>query len=99
HSITREESEIIGEKFEIRIYGRTLAENLKHPKTGKKDDPESLINEIKTIIRSYDPSTHKLIIEEGTDHSIIIIKRLQDHIIQCLDQGKLPTVKELEYLI
>jgi len=29
HSITREDSETIGEKFETRIYGRTLAEDLK----------------------------------------------------------------------
>ncbi len=35
HTITHEESEIIGEKFEIRIYGRTLAEPLVHPKTGE----------------------------------------------------------------
>ncbi len=29
HSITREDSEAIGEKFDTRIYGRTLAEDLK----------------------------------------------------------------------
>ncbi|MEK7672541.1 MAG: DNA-directed RNA polymerase subunit beta' [Patescibacteria group bacterium] len=32
HIITREESEVIGEKFEVRIYGRTLAEDLKDKK-------------------------------------------------------------------
>ena len=35
HKVTREESEIIGEKFEHRIYGRTLAEDLVDPKTGE----------------------------------------------------------------
>ncbi|MBI4975546.1 DNA-directed RNA polymerase subunit beta' [Candidatus Peregrinibacteria bacterium] len=35
HKITREESEKIGEKFETRIYGRTLAEDLKIPSTNK----------------------------------------------------------------
>jgi DNA-directed RNA polymerase subunit beta' len=29
HRITREESEQIGEKFEVRLFGRTLAENIK----------------------------------------------------------------------
>jgi DNA-directed RNA polymerase subunit beta' len=41
HTVTREESEQIGEKFENRIYGRTLAEDLIDPKTkeviGKKN--------------------------------------------------------------
>ncbi len=35
HQITREDSENIGEKFEIRIYGRTLQQDIKDPKTGK----------------------------------------------------------------
>jgi len=35
HLVTVEESEIIGEQFEIRIYGRTLASNLVAPKTGE----------------------------------------------------------------
>ncbi|MFH1218340.1 MAG: DNA-directed RNA polymerase subunit beta' [Candidatus Peregrinibacteria bacterium] len=35
HTITRKDSEKIGEKFEIRIYGRTLAENLVNPQTKK----------------------------------------------------------------
>ncbi len=35
HLITREDSEKIGEKFETRIYGRTLAENAANPKTGE----------------------------------------------------------------
>ncbi|MBT3704546.1 DNA-directed RNA polymerase subunit beta' [Candidatus Peregrinibacteria bacterium] len=35
HLITREESEMIGEKFEHRIYGRTLAEDLVDPETGE----------------------------------------------------------------
>jgi DNA-directed RNA polymerase subunit beta' len=35
HLVTREESEEIGEKFENRIYGRTLAEDLVNPATGE----------------------------------------------------------------
>ena len=35
HTVTREESEEIGEKFENRIYGRTLAEDLVNLKTGE----------------------------------------------------------------
>ncbi len=35
HKITSAESEKIGEAFENRIYGRTLAENVVHPKTGE----------------------------------------------------------------
>ena len=35
HSITRKESEIIGEEFEKRIFGRTLAAPLVNPKTGE----------------------------------------------------------------
>ncbi|MBD3360636.1 DNA-directed RNA polymerase subunit beta', partial [Candidatus Peregrinibacteria bacterium] len=35
HTVTKEESEDIGEKFESRIYGRTFAEDLKDPKTKK----------------------------------------------------------------
>jgi len=35
HPITREESHKIGEEFEKRIFGRTLAAAIKNPKTGK----------------------------------------------------------------
>jgi len=35
HTITKEESEQIGEKFETRIYGRTLGADVVHPKTGE----------------------------------------------------------------
>jgi DNA-directed RNA polymerase subunit beta' len=56
HSITREDSEEIGEKFEIRIYGRTFAETLKHPKTGK------VIGKTNTIIEK---NTLELIEEAG----------------------------------
>jgi len=35
HPITRADSEVIGEKFENRIFGRTLAEDLVNPKTGE----------------------------------------------------------------
>jgi len=34
-TITREQSETIGEKFEKRVFGRTLAEPIVHPKTGE----------------------------------------------------------------
>lgn len=36
HVINRHESEQIGEDFEKRVFGRTLAATLKHPKTGKQ---------------------------------------------------------------
>jgi DNA-directed RNA polymerase subunit beta' len=49
HMISREESEVIGEKFEIRIYGRTLAENLK-TKTGKVLAKKNEIIEKDTLI-------------------------------------------------
>lgn len=49
HIITREESEEIGEKFETRIYGRTLAEDLKDKK-GKKVASKGEIIEKDTII-------------------------------------------------
>jgi len=48
HKITREESEKIGEKFETRIYGRTLAEDLKNGK-GKKIAGKGFIIERDTI--------------------------------------------------
>jgi len=35
HTVTREESTAIGEKFETRIYGRVLAEAVADPKTGE----------------------------------------------------------------
>jgi len=35
HTITKEDSEKIGEKFEARLYGRTLAKDIVHPKTGE----------------------------------------------------------------
>jgi DNA-directed RNA polymerase subunit beta' len=56
HIVTREDSNRIGEKFEHRIYGRVLAEEVAHPKTGEiiadKDaeidkDMIKLINEAK----------------------------------------------------
>jgi DNA-directed RNA polymerase subunit beta' len=56
HSITYEESEIIGEKFEIRIYGRTLAENIQDPKTKKTIAKKGSIIEKETV---------KQIIESG----------------------------------
>jgi len=35
HIITRKESDLIGERFEKRVYGRTLVEPVVHPKTGE----------------------------------------------------------------
>ncbi len=49
HIITREESEKIGEKFEIRVYGRTLAEDLIHPKTKKVIAKKNSIIEKDTV--------------------------------------------------
>ncbi|PIZ75383.1 DNA-directed RNA polymerase subunit beta' [Candidatus Peregrinibacteria bacterium CG_4_10_14_0_2_um_filter_38_24] len=48
HKITREESEKIGEKFETRVYGRTLSEDLKDPK-GKVILKKELIIEKGTL--------------------------------------------------
>lgn len=54
HLITRAESKSIGEEFEKRIFGRTLASPLKHPKTGKviADAGEGINNPINEQIRS-----------------------------------------------
>ncbi|MFA6917840.1 MAG: DNA-directed RNA polymerase subunit beta' [Candidatus Gracilibacteria bacterium] len=49
HSITQKESDQIGEKFETRIYGRTLAENLVHPKTGEILEKKNNIIEKETL--------------------------------------------------
>ncbi|MFA5821398.1 MAG: DNA-directed RNA polymerase subunit beta', partial [Candidatus Gracilibacteria bacterium] len=59
HEITREESEIIGEKFEVRVYGRTIAEDMKDPKTGKILAKKGEIVEKETL---------KRIIESKVDH-------------------------------
>ncbi|MBT3864593.1 DNA-directed RNA polymerase subunit beta' [Candidatus Peregrinibacteria bacterium] len=69
HSITRAESEVIGEKFENRIYGRTLAEDLADPETGEiiakkstelnKDVVEKIRNSNVTEVRSRSVMTCK----------------------------------------
>ena len=55
HTVTRGESDKIGEKFEHRIYGRTLAEDLVAPNTGEiigKKNEEIGSEEIKKIASS-----------------------------------------------
>ncbi|MFH0820436.1 MAG: DNA-directed RNA polymerase subunit beta' [Candidatus Peregrinibacteria bacterium] len=54
HAVTREESQKIGEEFENRIFGRTLAQAIKHPKTGKTiaDKGEEVDNRITDQIRT-----------------------------------------------
>ncbi|MFA6528166.1 MAG: DNA-directed RNA polymerase subunit beta', partial [Candidatus Gracilibacteria bacterium] len=55
HYITEAESEKIGEAFENRIYGRTLAENVVNPKTGEvviKKGEQIGNNEIKIIMNN-----------------------------------------------
>ncbi|OGJ52736.1 DNA-directed RNA polymerase subunit beta', partial [Candidatus Peregrinibacteria bacterium RIFOXYC2_FULL_41_22] len=55
HCITEAESERIGEAFENRIYGRTLAEHVVHPKTGEvliKKGEQIGNNEIKVIMNN-----------------------------------------------
>ena len=54
HLITRKESEQIGEKFETRIYGRTLAESLVHPKTGEVLEKKNSIIEKETLRKIKD---------------------------------------------
>lgn len=52
HNITRVESEMIGEEFEKRIYGRVIAKNVVDTKTGEiiiKKDAEIGKNELKLI--------------------------------------------------
>jgi len=49
HSITRAESEEIGEEFEHRIYGRTVAEAIVNPKTGEIIEKAGKIIEKTTI--------------------------------------------------
>ncbi len=54
HMVTREESSKIGEGFEKRIFGRTLSDVLKHPKTGKviAKKGEQIDNRIVALINS-----------------------------------------------
>lgn len=51
HTISRAESELIGEKWETRIYGRTVGENMPHPKTGEIVAEQGQIIEKETIDR------------------------------------------------
>jgi DNA-directed RNA polymerase subunit beta' len=54
HTITQKESDLIGEKFETRIYGRTLAENLVHLKTGEILQKGNTIIEKETLRQIQD---------------------------------------------
>ncbi|MBU0727065.1 DNA-directed RNA polymerase subunit beta' [Patescibacteria group bacterium] len=53
HLITREESSRIGEGFEKRIFGRTLAAPIVHPKTGEviADKNEQIDNRINALVK------------------------------------------------
>ncbi|MFC1616554.1 DNA-directed RNA polymerase subunit beta', partial [Patescibacteria group bacterium] len=77
HTITREESESIGHPFESRIYGRTLAINLVHPKNkkeiiGKKGE----IIEKETILKiseaGIDEVTLRSVMHCETDNGICV---------------------------
>jgi DNA-directed RNA polymerase subunit beta' len=53
HTVTREESKKIGEGFEKRIFGRTLAEHIVHPKTGEviAKKGQQIDNNINAVIK------------------------------------------------
>lgn len=90
HSITKAESEVIGEKFEIRIYGRTLAENLKHPKTGK------IIGKANTIIeKSTLAQIEEAEINEVKVRSVMTCQTESGICIKCYGKD-LGTNKEVE---
>ncbi len=72
HLITKKDSEEIGEKFEIRIYGRTLAANLAHPKT------KEIIGKKGTIIEK---DTLKKILEKGIEEVKV------RSVMTCLTEG------------
>ena len=90
NKITREESEKIGEKFEVRIYGRTLGEDLKDPKTGKVIEKKNQIIEKETL---------KKIEEHGVDEvsvrSVMTCETEGGICIQCYGKD-LGTNKEVE---
>ncbi|MFH1284286.1 MAG: DNA-directed RNA polymerase subunit beta' [Candidatus Peregrinibacteria bacterium] len=90
HTITNEESEQIGEKYEIRIYGRTLAEDLKDPKTKKVVAAKNSIIEKDTV---------KEILEKHLDEvqvrSIMTCKTEGGICIKCYGKD-LGTNKEVE---
>ncbi len=69
HTITREESERIGEKLENRIYGRTLASDLIDPKTG-----EIISEKDVTIDRGLLNKINELNINEIKVRSVITCK-------------------------
>jgi len=75
HKITREESERIGERFETRIYGRTLAENLKDSKG-------------KTIVKKneiIEKDTIDMIVEAGVEEISL------RSVMTCLTEGGICT--------
>ncbi len=90
HTISREESEKIGEKFEIRIYGRTLGENLAHPKTGEIIGKKGSIIEKETIRK-----INKAQINEVHVRSVMTCQTENGICIKCYGKD-LGTNKEVE---
>jgi DNA-directed RNA polymerase subunit beta' len=89
HAITREESEQIGEKFETRIYGRTLAETLKD-KDGKIIGKKGDIIE-KERIRQIKKSS----VNEVKVRSVMTCQTLNGICVKCYGKD-LGTNKEVE---
>lgn len=89
HDITRQDSEIIGEKFETRIYGRTLAEDLKNKKD-KIIAKKNTIIEKETIKQIQE---HK--IEEVKVRSVMTCQCLNGICVKCYGKD-LGTNKEVE---
>jgi len=90
HLITRTESEEIGEKFENRVYGRTLAEDLVSPTTGEiigKKNTEIGNDELKEISDAQ--------VEEVKVRSVMTCKTEDGICVKCYgkDLGRNKTVK------
>ncbi len=89
HAITRQESETIGEKFEVRIYGRTLAEDLKN-KAGKVVEKKGNIIEKETIKKIQAEK-----IDAVSVRSVMTCKTLNGICVKCYGKD-LGTNKEVE---
>ncbi len=90
HSITKKDSEKIGEKFETRIYGRTLSEDLKNPKNKK------LIGKTNTIIEKHTlDKIQEAEIEEVKVRSVMTCQTEGGICIKCYGKD-LGTNKEVE---
>ncbi len=89
HEISREDSEKIGEKFEIRIYGRTLAEDLKDKK-GKTIAKKNTIIEKETIEKINESE-----IDRVTVRTVMTCQTANGICIKCYGKD-LGTNKEVE---